>query len=129
MIRKIFIASLFLLPGFLTAQKSSVTEWINLFNGKDLTGWKQFNGKAKYEAQNGEIVGTTVSGEPNSFLATEGVYVDFILELEFKVDPSMNSGIQFRSESRPDHKDGRVYEFEIDPSVCCSEIRNKGYLR
>jgi len=119
MIRKIFITSLFLLPGFLAAQKTSVTQWINLFNGKDLMGWKQLNGKAKYEVQNGEIVGITVSGEPNSFLATEGVYVDFILELEFKVDPSINSGIQFRSESRPDYKDGRVhgYQFEIDPSA------------
>ena len=93
--------------------------WINLFNGKDLSGWKQLNGKAKYEAQNGEIIGSTVAGEPNSFLATEGTYGDFILELEFKVDPFLNSGIQFRSESKADYKDGRVhgYQYEIDPST------------
>jgi len=55
--------------------------------------------------------------EPNSFLATEATYGDFILELEFKVD-NMNSGIQFRSESKPDYHEGRVhgYQFEIDPS-------------
>ena len=28
-----------------------------LFNGKDFTGWKQLNGKAKYTIENGEIVG------------------------------------------------------------------------
>jgi len=92
--------------------------WINLFNGKDLSGWKQLNGKAKYTVQNGEIVGTTVAGEPNSFLATTKDYGDFILEFEFKVDSGMNSGVQFRSESTPDYANGRVhgYQFEIDPS-------------
>ena len=93
-------------------------QWISLFNGRDLTGWKQLNGKASYVVKDGAIVGTTVSDEPNSFLATEKNYNDFILELEFMVDPSMNSGIQFRSESRADYMNGRVhgYQMEIDPS-------------
>ncbi len=92
--------------------------WENLFNGKDLNGWKQLNGKAKYTIQNGEIVGTTVFDEPNSFLATEKEYGDFALEFEYKVDSTMNSGVQFRSESKPEYKNGRVhgYQFEIDPS-------------
>lgn len=89
-----------------------------LFNGRDLSGWKQLNGKAKYSVQNGEIIGTTVFNEPNSFLVTEKDYGDFILELEFKVDSTMNSGVQFRSESKADYRNGRVhgYQFEIDPS-------------
>lgn len=93
-------------------------KWVKLFNGKDFTGWKQLNGKAKYEVVKGEIVGTTVHGEPNSFLVTEKTYGDFILELEFRLDAVMNSGIQFRSDSRPDYREGRVhgYQFEIDPS-------------
>ena len=94
------------------------TATINLFNGKDLKGWKVLNGKAKYEVKNGEIVGTTVHGEPNSFLVTEQEYSDFILTLEFKIDQGTNSGIQFRSESKPDYQEGRVhgYQLEIDPS-------------
>jgi hypothetical protein len=92
--------------------------WQNLFNGKDLQGWKQLNGKAKFEAKNGVIEGTTVYGEPNSFLATEKEYGDFIFELEFRMDNNMNSGIQFRSESKADYRNGRVhgYQFEIDPA-------------
>lgn len=92
--------------------------WKPLFNGKDLTGWKPLNGKAKYTVENGEIVGTTVMGEPNSFLATDKDYGDFILEFEYKVDSTMNSGVQFRSLSTPAYKNGRVhgYQFEIDPS-------------
>ena len=76
------------------------------------------NGKARYRVENGEIIGTTVLNEPNSFLATEKNYGDFILEFEFNVDSTMNSGVQFRSESRPGYQNGRVhgYQFEIDPS-------------
>lgn len=96
----------------------SKTEWIKLFNGKDLTGWVHRGGSAKYTIQNNEIVGTTVPDSPNSFLCTEKSYGDFILELELFVDTSMNSGIQFRSQSLPDYQNGRVhgYQMEIDPS-------------
>lgn len=99
-------------------QHAATAQWQDLFNGKDLNGWKQLNGKARYEVKNGAIVGTTVFGEPNSFLVTEKDYGDFVLELEFKVDSTMNSGIQFRSLSKPDYMKGRVhgYQFEIDPS-------------
>lgn len=93
--------------------------WTNLFNGKDLSGFKQLNGKAVYEVKNGEIIGTTVSNEPNSFLATEKDYGDFIMELELFVHPEMNSGIQIRSMSKPEYMKGRVhgYQIEIDPSA------------
>jgi len=96
----------------------SAQNWKPLFNGKDLSGWRQLNGKAKYTVEKGEIVGTTVFGEPNSFLATENNYGDFLLEFEYKVDSTMNSGVQFRSESKPEYRNGRVhgYQFEIDPS-------------
>ena len=92
--------------------------WTNLFNGRDLAGFKQLNGKARYEVKNKEIIGTTVSNEPNSFLATEKEYGDFILELELFVHPEMNSGIQIRSLSKPEYMNGRVhgYQIEIDPS-------------
>jgi len=111
--RLIFIC--LLVPSMIFAQQG---EWQNLFNGKDLSGWKLLNGKAKYEVKNGMIIGSTVSGEPNSFLATEKDYGDFVLELEFLIDSTMNSGIQFRSASKPDYQNGRVhgYQMEIDPS-------------
>jgi hypothetical protein len=93
-------------------------EWENLFNGKDLTGWNQINGKAIYSVVDSAIVGEAVLNSPNSFLATEKTYSDFILELEFKVDSQMNSGVQIRSESKPDYKNGKVfgYQVEFDPS-------------
>lgn len=104
--------------------------WVNLFNGRDLDGWEQHSGTAKYRVEDGAIVGTTVLNTGNSFLCTKRPYGDFVLELEFKVARNMNSGIQFRSEfyTRETEKEingkkrkfpaDRVfgYQYEIDPS-------------
>lgn len=92
--------------------------WVQLFNGKNLKGWKQLNGEAKYYVDNGEIVGETVAGTPNSFLATKKDYGDFILELDIWLGSPANSGIQIRSESSKDYNNGRVhgYQVEVDPS-------------
>lgn len=113
--------SILICAGILTSISASAQNnggWTNLFNGRDLAGFKQLNGKARYEVKNKEIIGTTVSNEPNSFLATEKEYGDFILELELFVHPEMNSGIQIRSLSKPEYMNGRVhgYQIEIDPS-------------
>lgn len=115
-IRLIF--SLLMMSAATVIAQSNQDGWQLLFNGKDFKGFKQLNGKAKYEVKDGEMVGTTVSNEPNSFLATEKTYKDFILELELFVDPSMNSGVQIRSLSTPEYQKGRVhgYQVEIDPS-------------
>ncbi|MNK05909.1 hypothetical protein D3C87_237990 [compost metagenome] len=115
---RLLILTGLMLGASLTSLHAQSGKWQNLFNGKDLTGWKQLNGKAKYEVVNGEIVGTTVRDTPNSFLTTEKNYGDFIFEVELLVDNSMNSGIQFRSESKPDQNNGRVhgYQMEVDPS-------------
>jgi len=104
---------------------------VDLFNGKDLSGWVQRGGVAKYAVEGNEIVGTSVLNTPNSFLCTEKTYGDFILEFEFKVDARLNSGVQFRSECFDSPKEmqhgekvikiaaGRVhgYQAEIDPDL------------
>jgi hypothetical protein len=107
--------SIFVFNGILLAQNDG---WKTLFNGKDLTGWNQLNGKAIYTVEDGAIVGTTVLNTPNSFLCTEKEYSDFIFEVDILIENSMNSGIQFRSESKADFQNGRVhgYQCEIDPS-------------
>jgi hypothetical protein len=103
--------------------------WTPLFNGKDLDGWIQRGGKAKYRVEDNQIVGSSVPNTQNSFLCTQRDYADFILELEFKVDPKLNSGVQIRSQcfdkdktvtlngKKINIKAGRVhgYQVEIDP--------------
>lgn len=97
----------------------SQKKWENLFNKKDLQGWKVLNGAAEYTIKDGTIIGTSKLNTPNTFLTTEKLYSDFILELEFKVEEGLNSGIQFRSNSFKEYKNGRVhgYQYEIDPSA------------
>lgn len=105
--------------------------WKNLFDGKNLNGWVQHGGHAKYTVENGEIVGTSAPKTENSFLCTTCNYSNFILELEFKVQNGLNSGVQIRSECFDQPKvmefngkpikipAGRVhgYQVEIDPST------------
>jgi hypothetical protein len=71
--------------------------WVKLFDGKTLNGWSIHSGTATYAVEDGAIVGTAVLGSPNTFLCTDREYGDFVLEFEVKVDPELNSGVQFRS--------------------------------
>jgi hypothetical protein len=102
-----------------------------LFDGKSLAGWTQHGGQAKYGIEDGAIVGSSVPNTQNSFLCTNKDYGDFILEVEWKVDPQLNSGIQIRSQvfDKPTEIEvegkkktipaDRVhgYQVEIDPSA------------
>jgi hypothetical protein len=104
--------------------------WTNLFNGKNLDGWEQRSGTAKYRVEDNSIVGQTVANTGNTFLCTKQTYGDFVLEFEFKVAQDMNSGVQFRSEFYTKETEAEVngkkkkfpadrvfgYQYEIDPS-------------
>ncbi len=111
------LLALVILAGCGQASKDSAP-WVSLFDGKTLNGWTTKGGEAKYAITDGAIVGTTVHRTPNTFLTSNELYGDFILELEYLVDSTMNSGIQVRSNSIPNYYDGRVhgYQIEIDPS-------------
>lgn len=93
--------------------------WKSLFNGKNLRGWEKLNGSAEFRVENGELVGVSTMNTPNTFLATKRQYSDFILELEYKVEEGVNSGVQIRSHSNPEYQNGRVhgYQCEIDPAA------------
>lgn len=113
-------------------------ESVALFNGHDLKGWTQHGGEAKYTIEGDEIVGTSVPNTENSFLCSDRDYDNFILDLDFKVDDGLNSGIQIRSHVAEEPFEvetltargtkrkkmipkGRVhgYQVEIDPSDRC----------
>ena len=102
---------------FVFAFSSCETEpWTPLFNPDNLDDFTQLGGEAIYELENGVIIGTTVANTPNSFLATNKQYGDFILKYSIMVDTLLNSGVQIRSNA---YLNGRVhgYQVEIDPSL------------
>src|SRR3954462_5879994 len=107
------LAAILLLALVAPAARAAEAPWIDLFDGKTLKGWVQRGGTAKYEAKDGTILGSSVPNTKNSFLCTEKSYGDFVLEVDFKVDPELNSGIQIRGQSSADYQEGRVHGYQV----------------
>lgn len=94
------------------------SDWQELFNGKDFTGFVQLGGQAQYVVEEGLMVGISTPGTPNSFMCAAEEYSDFVLEFEVKVDTLLNSGVQIRSHIR-EAGGGEIvygYQIEIDPT-------------
>jgi hypothetical protein len=103
---------------FLAAPVFAQDGWVSLFNGKNLDGWAEHSGKANYTVEDGVLTGEAVAGTGNSFLCTKQRYGNFELELEYKCDPLLNSGVMFRSEVYPGSTTtvigGKTYKFPPD---------------
>jgi hypothetical protein len=107
----VLIAGMFLSGiGDLGAGEKRKSGFVPLFNGKNLDGWVQRGGAAKYRVEKGVLVGTSVPNTPNSFLCTDKDYGDFILTYEFNVHPELNSGVQIRSQAFAEAKEIKVGE-------------------
>ena len=78
-----------------SASQPSDDGWTPLFNGKDLTGWKNY-GAEKWTVENGEILGEAVTKE-YGYLGTEATYKDFEMRGQFKAEGTGNSGIFYHS--------------------------------
>jgi hypothetical protein len=98
------------------------TKTINLFNGKNLKGWKIY-GTEKWYVENGELVCESGPDKQYGYLATEKFYKNFDLSLEFRQEANGNSGVFFRSTiegtkvsgwqvevAPPNHDTGGIYE-------------------
>jgi Domain of Unknown Function (DUF1080) len=101
------------------AQASREGEWVPLFDGKDLNGWKK-NGDEKWIVEQGTILGESTANK-YGYLTTEKTYRDFDLRLKFKGEAAGNSGLFFHariigidSQHGPDIEGMQV---EVDPSV------------
>lgn len=103
-------------------------EWIELFNGKDLSGWTQRNGTATYDVKDGTLVGTTADGSPNSFLCSDKQYGDFELTFEVKVGDRLNSGVQIRSQSKGGKPKGRVNGPQVEIEASGKHGAEAGYI-
>jgi hypothetical protein len=113
----------FILSAFLALLTTSVAaqdtkpapQTITLYNGKNLDGWVQKGDPATQWIADGDtIIGRTDSSAKNhGFLCTEKEYGDFILDLDFKLDPKYRAGIQIRSMSYPEYYGGVVHGDQI----------------
>lgn len=67
-----------------------------LFNSRNLDGWR-IHGTERWYVENGELVCASGPDAEYGYLATEKIYKDFDLTLEFKQEADGNSGVFFRS--------------------------------
>ncbi len=97
MLCKFFAPTLILcLAGAAEAQdrprpRSLAPEWVSLFNGEDLAGWRKV-GQERWEVVDGAIFGQGIT-DAYGYLATERTYRDFHLSLRFKCEADGNSGV------------------------------------
>jgi hypothetical protein len=91
-------------------------DWVQLFNGTDLTGWVEV-GKEKWSVDNGVIHGVAVTKE-YGYLKTEKNYKDFHLSLRFLCEGGGNSGVFFHSDFKPGTADvSQGLQFEVDCTI------------
>ena len=89
-------------------------QWVQLFNGKDLTGWQKI-GNEQWNVEPGGILHGVAVTKAYGYLRTEKNYKDFQLALQFKCDGDGNSGVFFHSEFKPGTPDiTQGLQFEID---------------
>jgi hypothetical protein len=85
--------------------------WAPLFNGKDLTGWKNY-GAEKWTVENGEILGEAITKE-YGYLGTEKTYKDFEMRGKFRAGGNGNSGIFYHASITGTSING--VQVEVDP--------------
>ena len=74
---------------------------VELFNGRDLTGWEKYGTELWYVDDAGNLVSESGPDKKYGYLATREYYDDFDLTVEFKQVANGNSGLFFRSFVEP----------------------------
>ena len=71
-------------------------DWVTLFNGKDLTGWRVPASNVFWKVVGGVLVGENDETLKGSMLYTEKSYQDFIFEAEVRWEGDIDSGYMVR---------------------------------
>jgi len=114
---------------FSSNANGSVNSDESIFDGKTLKGWSVKNGTATYRVENGEIIGKTTAGSPNTFLCTDKLYANFEMTFEVKLlNDELNSGVQIRSNMKEikNKKTGKMTERLNGPQIEIEANGTKG---
>lgn len=105
------------MPGSGAQQQKAKTpgnDWIQLFNGMDLTGWKNIGAESWTVEGDGLLHGRGLT-KAYGYLETAKDYKDFQLSLRFKCVGDGNSGVFFHTGFKPNSVDTtQGMQFEID---------------
>lgn len=102
-------------------------QWISLFDGKTLNGWKVNENPGTFNVENGAIV----AAGPRSHLFYNGAvmnhnFKNFELKVSVMTTPGSNSGIYFHTEFQDDGWPEKGYEAQVNNSH--SDWRRTGSL-
>lgn len=75
-------------------EKEKADGWKLLFDGKMLNGWKATGNPEGWAVEDGAIACLARGG---GYLYSEEQFDDFVLSIDYKIAPRVNSGIFFRS--------------------------------
>jgi hypothetical protein len=97
----LFAAAMLILPACASTQTTEREDgWVDLFNGKDLSGWTSQGDISAWGVEDGELV--TVKPGQGWWLRTDKMYRDFELTLDFWMPEGGNSGVGLRGSSNGD---------------------------
>ncbi len=89
-------------------------DWVQLYNGKDLSGWNKVGNEEWVVEPDGVLRGRTVT-QDYGYLQTDRDYKDFTFSVRFKCEGNGNSGIYFHTRFKPGTADvSQGAQFEID---------------
>ncbi len=109
---KIKLLSCFMIILSIAACKDSNTEWTELFNGKDLNGWKASENPASFKVENGVLV---CSGpRAHLFYEASEPFRNFELVAEIMTTPQANSGIYFHTNFQENDWPSAGYEVQVN---------------
>jgi hypothetical protein len=85
---------------FNQTQAADIPQWVDLFNGKDLTGWIDVNTSPEtWYVKDGLLI---CKGKPIGVMRSEKQYENFLLHVEWRhMEPGGNSGIFAWSDALP----------------------------
>lgn len=104
-------------PVAFAAEKAGQDGFVELYNGKDLTGWHIQGDAAGFVVKDGII--RSEHGTKGQWMYWEGKqFSDFVLRVEWRVSPKGNSGIFIRAS-----KKGNPWETGYESQISCEEPR------
>lgn len=93
--------------------------WIELSNGRDLSGWKPV-GHHGWTVENEVLRGVTTTQKGPGWLMSEREFQDFELDMEYRLSPGSNSGVFLRAGPEGNVGGGQFREIQLlddgDPS-------------
>ncbi len=87
------------------------SSFTSLFDGETLAGWERFGGRSEvsWTVEDGCII----TPDHGGWIGTERDYADFVLQLEFRMEPESNSGVYLRAPADTSHISRTGLEIQI----------------